>query len=101
MLTTISDEMSVNRLVRPRNQQFRLMVNVLPPDDQRRRGFSLQTMGYMRTRGRISRAIQSFSVHGSHFSVRIQVQRSGSVLRTANPEPNPEGEYEQRSENAE
>src|SRR2546428_2896306 len=78
MLTTISDEMSVNRLVRPRNQTFRLIVNVLSPDDQRRRGFSLQTIGYMQREagyhGRSSRSGSWFWVLGSGFWVRVQVQ---------------------------
>src|SRR5712691_7181225 len=82
MLTTISDEMSVNRLVRPRNQTFRLIVNVLSPDDQRRRGFSLQTIGYMqREAGYHGRSSRS----GSWFWVLGSGSGSGSV-----PEPEPE-----------
>src|SRR5947208_14185140 len=109
MLTTISDEMSVNRLVRPRNQTFRLIVNVLSPDDQRRRGFSLQTIGYMQREagyhGRSSRSGSWFWVLGSGFAFRF---RFGSlfgfavqVARSQNPEPNAEREHELRTQNSE
>src|SRR3989442_14844364 len=102
MLTTISDEMSVNRLVRPINQTFRLIVNVLSPDDQRRRGFSLQTIGYMQTRGRITRAIQSFRFlvlgWGSTFSFEL---KTANRTQNRNREPNPEPEHELRTQNSE
>src|SRR5262249_59576008 len=117
MLTTISDEMSVNRLVRPRNQTLRLIVNVLSPEDHRRRGFRRQTIGYMQTKGRIPRRSTAFRVSGSGFCVRvrvrgsavIQVRRSGcnrepnagTMNRSWNDEACTDPEHEPRSQNAE